>query len=68
MSYHFFNSSSERWTWAIIPGFILENKGVGVIFQKRGKEMLKKGKIFDNLGKTLQNLRSFIQREGDNCT
>ena len=35
-------------------GAILEGKGMGVIFQKKGKEMLKEGKIFENLGKYVQ--------------
>ena len=35
-------------------GAILEGKGVGVIFQKKGKEMLKEGKIFENLRKYVQ--------------
>ena len=36
---------------------ILESKGMRAIFQKRGKKMLKKGKIFENLGKNVQNLK-----------
>ena len=40
-------------------GAILENKGMGAIFQKKGKEMLKKGKIFENLGQNIQNLKIF---------
>ena len=31
------------------PGHILESKGMGAIFQKKGKVMLQKGKIFENL-------------------
>ena len=34
---------------------ILESKGMHVIFRKRAKE----GKIFENLGKTVQNLKMF---------
>ena len=30
---------------------------MGVIFQKKGKEMLKQGKILKNLGKNVQNLK-----------
>ena len=30
----------------VLPGPVLENKGKGAIFQKQGKETLKKGKIF----------------------
>ena len=41
------------------PGFILESKGVGVIFQKKGKEMLIKGNIFENLSKNVLNLKIF---------
>ena len=32
---------------------ILESKGMGGIFQKKDKEMLKKGKIFEALGKNV---------------
>ena len=47
------------------PGPILERKGMRAIFQKKGKKwqkMLKKdkkGKIFENLGKNIQNLKIF---------
>ena len=30
-----------------------------MIFQKKGKEMLKKRKIFENFGKNVQNLKIF---------
>ena len=48
-------------------GTILESKGMHVIFQKKGKKKgqkdvkkrAKKGKIFQNLGKNLQNLKVF---------
>ena len=40
-------------------GLIIESKSMGVIFQKKGKEMLRRGKIFDNLGKNAQNLKIF---------
>ena len=46
-------------TYVVIAGPILESKGKGAIFQKKGKEMLKKGKIFDDLGKNVQNLKIF---------
>ena len=36
---------------------MLESKGIGALFQKKGKEMLKKGEIFENLGKNRQNLK-----------
>ena len=38
---------------------ILESKSMHAIFQKKGKKMFKKGKIFENLGKNLQNLKIF---------
>ena len=38
-------------------GPILESKGVHAIFQKKGKKRAKKGKIFQNLGKNVQNLK-----------
>ena len=37
----------------------LFQKGMGAIFQKKGKEILKKGKIFENFGKNVQNLKIF---------
>ena len=40
-------------------GRILEGKGMGAIFQKKGKEILKDRKIFENLGKNVQNLKIF---------
>ena len=48
-----------------LSGPILESKDIGVIFQKKGKEMLKKGKIFENLGKNVQNLKIFWKKGGD---
>ena len=42
-----------------LQGSILESKGMHVIFQKKGKKMSKKGKIFKNLGKNIQNLTMF---------
>ena len=36
---------------------MLESKGIGALFQKKGKEMLKKSEIFENLGKNRQNLK-----------
>ena len=42
-----------------------KNLGMGAIFQKKGKEMLKNGKIFKNLGKNVQNLKIFRKRAGD---
>ena len=42
---------------------MLESKGMGAIFQKKGKEMLKTGEIFENLGKNVQNLRIFWKRQ-----
>ena len=44
---------------------ILESKDIGAIFQKKGKEMLKKSKIFQNLGQNVQNLKIFWKRAGD---
>ena len=41
------------------PEPILETKGMAAILQKNGKEMLKKSKIFKNLGKNLQYLNIF---------
>ena len=38
-----------------LAGPILESKGMRAIFQKKDK----KGKIFENLGKNVQNLKIF---------
>ena len=46
-------------------GPILESKGMHTIFQKKGKKMFKKGKIFENLGKNKQNLKIFWKRAGE---
>ena len=40
-------------------GPILESKSMHAIFQKMGKKILKKGKIFEILGKNVQNLKIF---------
>ena len=37
----------------IPSGLILESKDMGAIFQKKGKEILKNGKIFENLNKNV---------------
>ena len=42
-----------------INAAILESKGMCAIFQKKGKEMLKKGKISENLQKNAENLKYF---------
>ena len=44
---------------------ILESKSMGAIFQKNGKEMFKKGNIFGNLEKSVQNLKIFLERADD---
>ena len=43
----------------MLPGTILERKGMHAIFQKKGKKKAKKDKIFENLGKTVHNLKTF---------
>ena len=57
--------SSVKTFWSSLPGPILESKDMGVIFQKKGKEMLKKCKIFENLGRNGLNLKIFWKRAGD---
>ena len=42
-----------------ITGPILESKGMGAIFQKKCKKMLKRGKIFENFCKNVPNLNIF---------
>ena len=41
------------------------SKNIHAIFQKEGKNLLKKGKIFENLGKNVQNSKIFWKRAGD---
>ena len=38
---------------------------MGAILQKKGEEILKKGKIFENLGKNVQNFKILWKRAGD---
>ena len=46
--------------WGLgIGKLIVESKGMGAIFQKKGKEMLKKDKRSENLGKNVLNLKIF---------
>ena len=53
-------------TFNRLPKAILEIKGMHIIFQKKkGKKMLKKGKIFGNLGKNVQDLKIFRKRAVD---
>ena len=42
---------------AYCTGPFLEGKGMCAIFQKNSKKMLKKGKIFEDLCKNVQNLK-----------
>ena len=42
---------------AYCTGPFLEGKGMCAIFQKKSKKMLKKGKIFEDLCKNVQNLK-----------
>ena len=37
------------------------------IFQKQGKKRAKKGKIFENLGKNVYNLKIFLKRASHAC-
>ena len=39
-----------------LTGPILKSKGMRSIFQRKGQKMFKKGKIFENLVKSVQNL------------
>ena len=54
-------------------GPILESKGMHIIFQKKGKKgqnNVKKGergKVFENLGKNVKNLKNFLKRTGIAC-
>ena len=42
-----------------LAGPILESKGMRSIFQKKGKDRAKKGKVFENSDKNIQNLKVF---------
>ena len=42
-----------------MPGLVLESKSMRAVLQKKGKIMLIKGKILENLGKNVQNLKIF---------
>ena len=44
-------------------GLILK-VGMSAIYPKKGKKMLKKGNIFKNLGKNIQNLKIFWKKTG----
>ena len=44
---------------------ILECKGMRAISQKKGKKRLKKGKLFESLGKNVQNLKISFKKAGD---
>ena len=57
--------SNANFTLVSLSGPIIEGKGMRTIFRKRerkGQKMLKKAKkskIFENLGKNVQNLKIF---------
>ena len=44
---------------------ILERKGMPAIFHKKAKKKTKKGKIFENLSKNVENLKKNWKRGGD---
>ena len=47
----------------MLSGPILDSKGVHVIFQKKGRKMAKKSKLFENFSKNVQNLKFFEKRQ-----
>ena len=47
-----------------LTGLVLKVR-VWVRFSEKGKQMIKKGKIFENLVKNVQNLNIFWKRAGD---
>ena len=57
--------SPQKLIWCHVRTFaehLLESKGMYVVFQKKGKKTsksAKKGKIFEKLGKNIQNLKYF---------
>ena len=51
------NQDFDSWSPQDCP--ILESKGMGAIFQEKGKGMFKKNKILENLGKNVQNMKIF---------
>ena len=61
VKFHFFLVFGEILRFS---GPILESKRMRTIFQKKGKKMFKKDKIFEKLGKNVQNLTIFLKRAG----
>ena len=55
----FFPNTVVEWKTLDLAGPILESKGMHEIFQKKDKTRAKKGNIFENLGKNVQNLKIF---------
>ena len=40
-------------------------QGHGCDFSEKGQRNVEKGKIFENLGKNVQNLKMFLKKAGD---
>ena len=53
------NIKIKLWSRISISGSILESKDMCAVFQKKGQ---KKGKMFENLDKNIQNLKIFWKR------
>ena len=48
---------SKNFPFGVLPVPILESTGMHVFFLKKWQEKTNKGKIFENLGKYVQNLK-----------
>ena len=53
--------------WRINKGYSKNSKGMGAIFQKEGKEMLKKDQILENWAKTNKTWKYFEKRQVIAC-
>ena len=53
--------------WASFTGPLLQGKDMCTNFQKKGKKRTKEGKIYENLGKNVQNLNFFFLKRASSC-
>ena len=60
-----FTSPLLHFHYFVTAGPILESKGMRVIFQRKEQKNFKKGKIFENLGKNIQNFKVYWKSAGN---
>ena len=53
--------------WVSFTGPVLQSKDMCTNFQKKGKKRTKEGKIFESLGKNVQNLNFFFKGHPHAC-